>query len=86
MAEYCEHCGQPIPEDNGPLANLVRRQRMKLGYSLRDVERITNGKISNAYLSQIETGKIKNPSLGVALTLAAALGISFDDLAKLELS
>lgn len=52
-------------------------RRLALGYTLRDVEAITDGEISNAYLSQFENGKIKNPSAFVIICLCAAYAIPF---------
>ena len=46
----------------------IRKQR---GLTLRDVEKLTG--ISNAYLSQLETGKIKKPSHHVVQLLSEAL-------------
>ena len=62
---------------NGSFGLRLKARRQQLGLSLRDVESATEGKISNAYLSQLENGKIKNPSAAIALTLAAVyhLGI-----------
>jgi len=54
--------------------------RQSRGLSLRDVEEITEGRISNPYLSQLENGQIKRPSLEVAMMLAAAYAISLDAL------
>ncbi len=50
----------------------IQSRRNRLGLTLRDVESITDGAISNAYLSQLERGKIKNPSGKTLLSLAAA--------------
>lgn len=48
--------------------------------SLRDVERISNGAISNAYLSQIETGKVKDPASRMLLHISAALCLDIHEL------
>jgi hypothetical protein len=45
--------------------------RKESGLTLRGVADLSNGKISNAYLSQLETGKIKNPSAKVLRYVAA---------------
>jgi len=50
----------------------IRARRNRLALTLRDVEMITNGMVSNAYLSQLENGKIRNPSAKIVLALAAA--------------
>lgn len=48
------------------------------GLSLRDVEEKTG--ISNAYLSQLETGKIKEPSFSVVVRLCKFYNIAIEDL------
>ena len=53
---------------------------MQLKLSLRDVETLTNGAVSNAYLSQIETGKIRRPSAHVVNVLAQALSVPMETL------
>lgn len=60
----------------------LKERRERLGFTLRDVEAITDGEISNAYLSQLENGKIKTPSLHIALILAAAYATSVEQLAR----
>jgi transcriptional regulator with XRE-family HTH domain len=57
----------------------LKERREQLGLTLRDVEAITDGRISNAYLSQLENGKIRNPSAMIALTLAAAYHVSVEE-------
>lgn len=49
----------------------LRQIRKQRGLTLRQVEEITG--ISNAYLSQLETGKIKKPSHHVVQTLYKVL-------------
>lgn len=51
--------------------------------SLRDVERQTGGLVSNAYLSQIENGRARKPSLDILLSLGAVYGINWLILAHL---
>lgn len=50
------------------------------GMSLRDLERATG--ISNALISQIETGKVKDPGFSTVIRLALGLGLSLDRCAK----
>ena len=57
-----------------------KARRMELGFTLRDVEHITGGQVSNAYLSQLENGKIKSPSLRIVCALAAAYAVSVETL------
>jgi len=48
------------PSDRGPLGQYLWDLRHATGLSLRDVEEASG--VSNAYLSQLETGKITKPS------------------------
>jgi transcriptional regulator with XRE-family HTH domain len=57
----------------------LKDRREQLGLTLRDVEAVTEGRISSSYLSQLENGKIKNPSAMIALTLAAVYHISAEE-------
>lgn len=57
------------------LGTFLRQVRSSRGVSLRDVERITNGRVSNGYLSQLETGRIANPSVATLQFLSAAYGV-----------
>lgn len=52
------------------------------GWTLRDLEKRTG--ISNALLSQIETGHIKNPSWRNVIKIAKALNLKLDRLAACE--
>lgn len=61
--------------DRCALGPKLKERRERLGLSLRDVEEITEGRISNAYLSQLETGKIKSPSLAMAVALTAVYAL-----------
>lgn len=58
------------------LASLRQRQNL----SLRDVERDTG--VSNAYISQLENGKIKAPSPVVLNKLAQLYGVKYAILMK----
>ena len=62
--------GQPS-ELGAVLADL----RMAKGLSLRQVEEATDKAVSNAYLSQLENGKIKKPSHTVLHNLAAVYAV-----------
>jgi transcriptional regulator with XRE-family HTH domain len=66
-----------LPSELGSvLANL----RMAKGLSLRQVEEATDKAVSNAYLSQLENGKIKKPSPHVLQCLAAAYAVPYEAL------
>lgn len=58
------------------LANL----RQTKGLTLRQVEEQTQGEVSNAYLSQVEHGKIASPSPNVLHSLSQVYGVPYGDL------
>lgn len=62
------------------LGQWVRLLRNRQGMSLRELADMAG--ISAAYLSQLESGERDNPSFDVALSLAAALGVSVQDLGQ----
>ncbi len=51
--------------------------------TLRAVEEATNKEVSNAYLSQIENGKIQRPSPNILYALANLYGVEYDKLMEL---
>lgn len=53
------------------------------GYSLRQVAELTTPPVSNAYLSQIEKGKIKQPSPNILHALARLYKTSYEQLMQL---
>ena len=59
------------------LGAFLRRLRQQRGWSLREVEAKTGGKVHNAYLSQIESAKILRPSLETLVQLSLAFEIDF---------
>jgi transcriptional regulator with XRE-family HTH domain len=50
------------------------------GKSLRQVEEATEREVSNAYLSQLENGKIQQPSPNILHALARVYGVSYEHL------
>lgn len=64
------------------LGSYLKQLRLSRCFSLRDVERITEGKVSNAYLSQIETGKVKHPTAVMLHRLASAYSSDFGEMMK----
>ncbi len=58
------------------LADLRASKKLKL----REVEEATDNAVSNAYLSQIENGKIKQPSPNILYELAEVYGVSYNQL------
>jgi transcriptional regulator with XRE-family HTH domain len=63
------------------LGSFLAKARNAAGKSLRAVERETG--ISNAYLSQLETGKIKTPAPQNLHTLADAYSVPYETLMEL---
>lgn len=64
----------------GEMLSLARELK---GWTLRDLEKKCS--ISNALLSQIETGHVKDPGFRTVCKIASALGITLERLAKTDL-
>jgi len=62
------------------LGVLLSDLRMAKGLSLRQVEEATGNAVSNAYLSQLEHGKIKKPSPNVLHSLAEVYVVPYEAL------
>jgi HTH-type transcriptional regulator, competence development regulator len=58
------------------LANIRTVKRM----TLRQVEETTGHEVSNAYLSQLENGKISKPSPNILHHLAQVYGVAYETL------
>ena len=58
------------------LGELIAVGRECKGWSLRELEKASG--VSNALISQIETGKIKDPGFTTVVALLDAMGISLD--------
>lgn len=67
---------EPVPA----VGHVLRRAREYHGLSLRQVERITGR--PNAYLSQVERGKIRRPDPLLLLELAGLYELNFSMLAE----
>src|SRR5512145_3443690 len=67
--------GQP-----NQLGSLLADLRVAKGLSLRQVEEATDRAVSNAYLSQLEKGKIRKPSPNVLHSLAAVYAVPYEAL------
>lgn len=63
------------------LGEVLRQARTTSGMTLRKVEKETG--VSNGYLSQLESGSVKNPSPKHLLKLARAYGIDYGELMRL---
>jgi len=63
-----------------PLAQYLSDLRAAKGWKLRQVEDATGKEVSNAYLSQLENGKIKKPSPNILHSLASVYGVSYETM------
>lgn len=74
-------------DTNGRTANRLGQHlaaiRGDRGLSLRRVEELTKKLVSNAYLSQIENGKIQQPSPNILHALAELYQTSYEKLMEL---
>jgi len=62
------------------LGSLLADLRTAKRLSLREVEEATGKAVSNAYLSQLENGKIRKPSPNVLYSLAEVYAVPYDTL------
>lgn len=60
------------------LGSLLADARRRLGLTLRELEAQVG--VSNAYLSQLESGKVREPSPVMLHKLAEVLGLAYADL------
>ena len=74
---------QPANERPNSLGTYLANIRQARGYSLRQVETLTNKAVSNAYVSQIESGKILQPSPNILFSLAGVYKVSYELLMEL---
>lgn len=73
-----------VPErSTSALGQHLAAIRNDRGLSLRQVEELTNKLVSNAYLSQIETGKIAHPSPNILHALSQVFRTSYENLMEL---
>lgn len=76
MSDGNQDIGKPGPTLGQHLASI----RMGRKLTLRQVEEATNKEVSNAYLSQIENDKIKQPSPNILHALAELYAVDYTDL------
>jgi transcriptional regulator with XRE-family HTH domain len=62
------------------LGSLLADLRVSKGMSLRQVEEATGRAVSNAYLSQLEKGKIQQPSPSILHQLAGVYAVPYEAL------
>jgi transcriptional regulator with XRE-family HTH domain len=70
-------------ESRSALGQHLAAVRADRKLSLRRVEELTNKLVSNAYLSQIETGKILQPSPNILHALAEVYRASYEQLMQM---
>jgi len=83
MADRTKRAGRkrsPFLARPSELGNLLADLRAAKGLSLREVEEATDRAVSNAYLSQLEKGKIKKPSPHVLHSLAEVYAVPYEAL------
>jgi transcriptional regulator with XRE-family HTH domain len=66
--------------DKAPLFQYLSDLRAAKGLTLRQVEEASDKEVSNAYLSQLENGKIKKPSPNILHSLATVYDVSYENL------
>lgn len=74
----CPTCKGTGKMSSATMGDKLRIARMEKGESLRDVEAATG--VSNALISQIETGKIQGPSFDYVMRLCAHYEIKAESL------
>jgi HTH-type transcriptional regulator, competence development regulator len=67
-------------ERRSHLGDLLADLRAARGFTLRQVEEATGNAVSNAYLSQLEKGKVQKPSPNVLHSLAAVYAVPYESL------
>jgi len=68
-----------VAQTNG-LGAVLSDLRKAKGLSLREVEEASGKAVSNAYLSQLENGRIKKPSPNVLHSLSAVYAVPYEAL------
>ena len=80
MAERKSRAGSNRKHSQVDLGGLLAHLRVAKGLSLRQVEEATGKAVSNAYLSQLEKGKIRKPSPHVLHSLAEVYAVPYEAL------
>jgi HTH-type transcriptional regulator, competence development regulator len=75
--------GQTEQPERQTLGKFLQTIRAAKPMTLRQVEEATEGKVSNAYLSQLENDKIAKPSPTILHALATAYGTPYEKLMQL---
>lgn len=69
-----------MSRDITPIAKNIRKLRKKLGISQDKLSKLAD--VSHNTIIKIESGGIRNPTIGTAQKIAKALGVSLNELVK----
>lgn len=69
-----------MSRDISPIAKNIKKLRKKLGISQDKLSKLAD--VSHNTIIKIESGGIKNSTIGTAQKIAKALGVSLDELTK----
>jgi HTH-type transcriptional regulator, competence development regulator len=69
-----------VSHHESPLPELLKSLRSRAGLTLREVEQRTDGQVSNAYLSQLESGRRPSPHPRILTALAHVYGAAVEQL------
>jgi transcriptional regulator with XRE-family HTH domain len=83
MGTELEEAEKGVEQSRRALGQHLAAVRTDRKLSLRRVEELTNKLVSNAYLSQIETGKILHPSPNILHALAEVYRTSYEQLMQM---
>jgi HTH-type transcriptional regulator, competence development regulator len=68
------------PQEGMTLGEYLTMLRLKTGMSLREVEERTEKEVSNAYLSQLEKGRVTKPSPSILHALSVVYEVPYEHL------
>jgi HTH-type transcriptional regulator, competence development regulator len=80
VSERATRAERSFSARSNELGSLLADLRVAKGLSLRQVEEATERNVSNAYLSQLEKGKIRKPSPNVLNSLAFVYAVPYEVL------
>ena len=69
-----------MSDKNLELSLYLKELRFTQNLTLRDVEKATNNDVSNAYLSQLESGKVTKPSPYILECLSKVYKVPYEDM------
>jgi transcriptional regulator with XRE-family HTH domain len=68
------------PNESMTLGEYLTMLRLKAGMSLREVEELTEKEVSNAYLSQLEKGRVTKPAPSILHALSVVYEVPYENL------